>query len=742
MDRVLSTAYLCSVAGRHTPGTLPPVAVHITPPGPDALRDASTLLRRSVTVTAAPHPTLDTLLRDAGAEVTHPKPGSTRYALTVRGPVSAEVTDAIAAIHPAAVRLTKGVTLPDVLGPGAAARVDDLHRGGRRGGKKAGMVAELARTPRQLTVTIRVAGHLLSDWGLDDRTHQVRLTPFQVRALLEDVEERRLVATTKVPSRLDELTRLTAGGTAITAAPGAPAMAVVVTGSALTRAPEHPMTAHEAVTYVPTPAHGPTARQPVRVAVAPDVIQAAAVHHALSRTPTPADGDQLHPWQRAFVDAYLASGPGLVNALPPGSGKTVCAAGAMAHRARTSPGSYRSVVLCPASLRTQWGRELGVFFPDTDVTVATAADHVHAWLTATDTGPTTLVLTPQLLTNTHTHDGWGNLTVGDLIVDEAVFLTATHTQHAQAAWVLRQRADHAMVLTGTPDQRGVAGVGQLLAFARNTPHLFTTHPLDGATTGELRTRVGHLVHAGHDGLTELLPGAAPVCVPCVPGDAEQIIDTEARRRIRDLLAAPKPSAIKVRQELEAWRLGLADPAALLDTRYGLADAVRDHVDPATAGVKSQWVSDHVASVAHAGQQVLVFCDFAGALAGVADQLRHAGVTHRTVSSATTAAGRDDAVIAFNSSEVQVLLLSSTGHLGLNLQSASVAVHLDVPNSAGELRQRAARAARLGNTRRNVDVRVPVLDGCGDQRLLGLIGDGGDADQGGIIARAELLLHRP
>jgi len=58
--------------------------------------------------------------------------------------------------------------------------------------------------------------------------------------------------------------------------------------------------------------------------------------------------------------------------------------------------------------------------------------------------------------------------------------------------------------------------------------------------------------------------------------------------------------------------------------------------------------------------------------------------------------RNEIVQQFNSDpEKKILVMSSAGAYGLNLQAADVIIHFDLPWSVGKYEQRAARSHRLG-----------------------------------------------
>jgi superfamily II DNA or RNA helicase len=120
---------------------------------------------------------------------------------------------------------------------------------------------------------------------------------------------------------------------------------------------------------------------------------------------------------------------------------------------------------------------------------------------------------------------------------------------------------------------------------------------------------------------------------------------------------------------------------------------------------------------HAGERIIAFCQYAETVAALGKRLaRETGIATLTARGARVAGGRisRDAVIsqftpAMNerslapSERVDLLITTDLLSEGLNLQEASVIVHLDLPWNPARLDQRVGRALRLGSRHEVVTV---------------------------------------
>ena len=119
---------------------------------------------------------------------------------------------------------------------------------------------------------------------------------------------------------------------------------------------------------------------------------------------------------------------------------------------------------------------------------------------------------------------------------------------------------------------------------------------------------------------------------------------------------------------------------------------------------------------HPGERIIAFCQYAETVAVLRSQMsRDPGVATLTASGARVAGGRitrDDVLAQFSphpttrvrdAERIELLITTDLLSEGLNLQEASVIVHLDLPWNPARLDQRVGRALRLGSVHPTVTV---------------------------------------
>ena len=442
----------------------------------------------------------------------------------------------------------------------------------------------------------------------------------------------------------------------------------------------------------------------------------------------------LRPHQRAAVarlTTLIAAKGGALLAEPVGLGKTYAA---LAVAARSA---LPIVIAMPAALRDMWHDAL-----DRCGVSATIVTHE-----ALSRG----VILPARATF--------------VIVDEAHRLRSPSTRRYAALADLCRRA-RVLLLTATPVQNRRRDLAAQLALFvgrrawQMSDDELAEHVVRGASRemhGVPRLDGPHrvILSTPDDCLDELL--ALP---PPIPAKDEMIVvalltyglvhqwtSSRAalvaaleRRRVRGLalLSALDAGRQPTRAELSAWTHA-GDAMQLAFPELVTADATAADTDSA---VLTTTLDRHVAAIAtllhrlrssadpdderaevlrriraaHPGERIIAFCHYAETVNALRSRLaRDAGVAALTANGARIASGRvpRDAVLAqftpSSAAEVspanRIDLLITTDLLseGLNLQRASVIVHLDLPWNPARLDQRVGRARRLGSDHAAVTV---------------------------------------
>lgn len=255
-----------------------------------------------------------------------------------------------------------------------------------------------------------------------------------------------------------------------------------------------------------------------------------------------------------------------------------------------------------------------------------------------------------------------------------------------------------------------------------------------------------------DGSAAVLDAILELPSPCPPRDggdggalvtlslvrawasSEAALRAALRRRIaraESLGDALSSGRYPSRSELRAWVVGddatqlafpelIADPVA--DDLRAFIDAVRRHVGGARRALaiiseNSGAIDDQRSAIIrgirrrHAGERIVVFSQFADTVREMFSRLRaDGGVASVTATGALVAGGpltRTQVLERFaplasgvrppsRAETVEVLIATDLLSEGLNLQDASVVVHVDLPWTAARLTQRLGRVWRIGS----------------------------------------------
>lgn len=451
----------------------------------------------------------------------------------------------------------------------------------------------------------------------------------------------------------------------------------------------------------------------------------------------PYTGDtRLRDYQQAVVGLQLTTRYGLVNAMDPGMGKTITTLTAWRVRA-TDRQRWCGLVVVEAAARDQWVREAAEWFPQADVHLLLHGDRTPDL--GDEAGPALLITTYQLVVRSISAalDG-GDAPLGrwlleqrfdDLAADEAVGLRNPRSRTSRALWALRQQAEVAVALTGTPTRSSLDELGAVLAWTRNRPELTGEMPWSrrfDLTSPRDRRRLLNvtgplLVRRTKSAIADELPQVvSEVCV-LPPSVAETDLASAVLERVRTLdseLAAlvdggasgrdPRVRTLRATL-LSAWPtvLACADPAGLDTSTSELVAGLPLH-DAVAAGTKRRFTVERVTVEVAAGRQVLVFAARGAGAKRLVRALRDAG--HEVGEALGGGGSRRDADLrAFASGELDVLVAGAVAERGLNLQAADVVIHHDLPSGAAEAVQRIGRVDRLGAEAATVTVVYPVLD---------------------------------
>ncbi|MEU9848772.1 DEAD/DEAH box helicase [Streptomyces sp. NPDC047985] len=429
-----------------------------------------------------------------------------------------------------------------------------------------------------------------------------------------------------------------------------------------------------------------------------------------------------HYQQRALTWLAHTTGMGFGALLADdmGLGKTLTTIALHLHRAETVPDAGPTLVVCPASLMTNWQREIDRFAPGTTVV------RYHGTGRALDAGALDhrcVVITTYGTLRRDTR-ALAALRWGLVVADEAQHAKSPASATAAALRELPARAR--LAVTGTPVENNLTELWAVLDWTN--PGLFGSHTAFRAryaavekdarspAAGRLARLIGPFMmrrHKSDPGIAPELPGKVHH-TRVVSLTDEQIGLYEAT--VRDTMAAIAHSTGIARRGLvlgllQALRQICDAPALYL--KESLDDAADGPADSIRRSGKLAALDELLSTLSGRGEAALIFTGYVRMGRILEHHLRARG--HRSVyflHGQTPPARRQDLVDRFqhdpDPAPLFVLSVKAAG-TGLNLTRAEHVVHYDRPWNPAVEDQATDRAYRIGQ-RRTVQVHHLITEG--------------------------------
>jgi superfamily II DNA or RNA helicase len=423
---------------------------------------------------------------------------------------------------------------------------------------------------------------------------------------------------------------------------------------------------------------------------------------------------ELRPYQSegfAWLARLSALGLGGLLCDDMGLGKTVQALAWLLwlHARATPERPFRALIVCPKSVAPNWAREAERFAPSLRA-LALERSAALPRLDPASAGTPHLVIVNYAQLRLRA-DELKAVAWTAVVLDEAQAIKNPASQTAALARELR--AQHRLVLTGTPVENRLLDLWSLFAFA--FPGLLGTrtdfqrlYSEKGDTTGDARQRLAARVRPFL--LRRTKSQVAADLPPRVEEDLSvelelaqrKLYDAELKRVRAQLLGVETDRALdavrfNVLQSLLRLRQICCDPR-LLDASAKAADSA-----------KLEALLDVVSPLAEEGHRVLVFSQFVGMLELIAERLAEEKIAYLMLTGATE--NRQELVDQFQSAEgppVFLLSLKAAGS-GLNLTAASYVVLYDPWWNPAVEAQAIDRTHRIGQTAKVIAYRLLAKD---------------------------------
>ena len=439
---------------------------------------------------------------------------------------------------------------------------------------------------------------------------------------------------------------------------------------------------------------------------------------------------RLYPYQRYGIRFAAAAGRSLI-ADEMGLGKTIQAIG-VAELLKRELGIERVLVVCPTSLKYQWRSEILKF-----------------------TGSSVCVIEGQSMTREKQYRGDGfykivsyHALVHDaetisrmapdlVILDEAQRIKNWKTRIART--VKSIESPFALVLTGTPLENNLEELYSIVSFIDHYKlgpfwKFLAEHQVKDAT-GKI---------TGYQGLREIGTTLSGITLRRrkrdVLGDLPERIDkrifvpmTDRQRSMHEefsesvarLLRKWRRTGHLSEQERQRLLILLNQMRMSCDSTYILDQDMEHRHDTKIDELMS--ILDE--SLTDPEQKVVVFSQWERMTRLVTMELDKRGIGYRNLHGGVPSAQRKELFDSFNNlSECRVFVSTDAGSTGLNLQSASILVNLDLPWNPAILEQRIGRIHRIGQ-KKNVTILNFVSIDTIESRMLGLIGFKSDLARG-------------
>jgi len=360
---------------------------------------------------------------------------------------------------------------------------------------------------------------------------------------------------------------------------------------------------------------------------------------------------------------------------------------------RSVPGT--SLIVCPASLLFNWRREAARFVPELKLLTLEGGDRHPRFK---EISQHNLVLTSYPLLRRDSAV-YRELHFGAVVLDEATHIKNPDTQNAQAAMALR--ANHRLVLTGTPVENSVRDLWSIMNFA-----------LPGylGDRDEFRERYELPISRGSQPERErLAKRLRPVMLRRLkrevardlPEKIEQIAFCDLTAEQRELYAKLQREGRQKVETLASEKKSGAARVAMLTVLLRLRQACSDlrllGETPENRSGKLDLLMELIEEAMDGGHRMLVFSQFVSMLRLIEEELKNEEINYCYLDGETK--DRAGVVDQFQSgSDIPVFLISlKAGGTGLNLSAADTVLHVDPWWNPAVEDQATDRAHRIGQT---------------------------------------------
>lgn len=408
---------------------------------------------------------------------------------------------------------------------------------------------------------------------------------------------------------------------------------------------------------------------------------------------------KLFPYQKEGVKFAFRCGRSII-ADEMGLGKTVQAI-ATAEMLRDASLAENVLVVCPTSLKYQWQREIERFVPGTStIVVEGTPDKRKQQYESTETYK---IVSYNCIAKDIKHLEKNHFDI--LIMDEVQRLKNWKTQISMAARKIQ--SDYAVILSGTPLENRLEELYTVMEFADS----FLLSPFWQFKADCILTDGGGKV-IGYQNLNKI---GEKVSSRLIRRTKKQVALQMPRRMDKNLLVAMTKEQRDMHEDLKAqvaqmvfkWRRLHFLPEKdrqklliLLSQMRMVCDSTFILDQQSRHDTKVDETMDIIQPFLEEGdEKVVIFSQWERMTRLIAIELDKLRINYVYLHGGIPSSKRKDIIANFNDDNTcRVFLSTDAGSTGLNLQSASMVINLDLPWNPAVLEQRIARIYRLGQER--------------------------------------------
>lgn len=412
--------------------------------------------------------------------------------------------------------------------------------------------------------------------------------------------------------------------------------------------------------------------------------------------------DVLRPYQKngvAWLRFLRENGFGGILADEMGLGKTLQTLAFFRWLRQQTPGLLPMLIVCPTSLVFNWVAEAARFTPELKVLALHGPQRHADFERITDSD---LVVTSYALIRRDSEHYQG-IEFDTVVLDEAQHIKNRQTQNAQSVKTIR--AQHRIVLTGTPLENSVQDLWSILDFlmpgylgsSKDFRERYEL-PILRDKNAEAQTRLARRLRPF------LLRRLKKDVAADLPAKLEQVayceLTADQRSVYQQLIEASRQEVLAAVGEQGEARSRMVMLNALLRLRQVCCDLrllKLDGIDPANASAKVDLFVELLEEVIDGGHRLLVFSQFVTMLTLLKDKLAAEQIEFCYLDGSTT--DRGAVVQRFQADRsIPVFLISlKAGGVGLNLTGADTVIHFDPWWNPAVEDQATDRAHRIGQT---------------------------------------------